>query len=113
MKLIPIETSKTHNTGRKAAPAGVSVNGNTFALNNLAIMELSKIWGGMGFALQIYVSECGNYVAFSPKQSEVELTGQPKAIVSGLARERLNFTDFRKSDIVLHLDNDVLVGKVN
>ena len=76
-------------------------------------MELSKIWGGMGFALKVYVSECGDYVAFGPKESDVDLTGQPKAVVSGLAREKLNFTEYRKSDIVLHLDNDVLVGKVN
>lgn len=116
MKLIPIDTSKkAHNpTGAKATPPKVSINVTTFTLNNNAILELSKIWGSLDFSLQLFVSECGDYIGIGARESITEKTGLPKSISSREAKDRLNLQPvFGRHEILLTIDDGVLVGKVN
>lgn len=115
VRFIPIDTSgKAHNKkGGKAAPPSVTINSSAFTLNNRALIELSNVFGGMGFALQLFVSECGDYVGFGVKASTKELTGQQKSITSREAYELLNLCGSSKCTVGLTLENGVLVGKVN
>ena len=116
MKMIPIDTSKrTHNpAGGKPKPPGVSINGSIFTLNNMAVIELSKLWGGVDFSLQLYVSECGDYVGFGARKSVNVTTGFKKTVTSGEARERLNLPrTLSRFQVSLKLEKDILIGKVN
>lgn len=114
MNFIPIETKSVHNPkGGEAQPPFVSVALHTFTLNNNAIIELSKVWGGMDFSLQIFVSECGDYVAFGARKPKRPITGFPKSISSKEAKTRLNFNSVGRSRVNLELKDGMLVGKVN
>ena len=93
-------------------PPSVTIKGNLFTLNNRALMDLSNVWGGMGFAIQLFVSECGDFVGFAPKSSDKTLTGQPKTVSSVEAIERLGVSRVDTPRIELKLENNILVGKV-
>lgn len=110
-----ITDEKAHNkTGGKLQPAKAIVTTNTFTLNSMALVELAEIHGGDNFALELYVSECCNYVAFGTKPQEKKLMSTPKTISSAEAMKMLNFDrPWGKRHIFLTVKDNLLVGCVN
>ena len=117
MKFIPIEIPEKklgNPRGGKPQEAKVSVYCYAFSLNNKAMIELAKIWGGPEFSIRLFVSECGDYVGIGAAEPKPGLTGVPKSVTSKEAYKRLNFGRLvGRHDVFLKGEGNLLVGKVN
>ncbi|MEZ8295830.1 hypothetical protein AB6D11_18575 [Vibrio splendidus] len=106
-----IDHKNIHNpTGKIPNPPSVTVNGNSFCLNNLAVALLVQIHGSMNFSIQMAVSKCGRHFAFTPRGTEKRLTSPPKMISSADARRSLACRGRQLGNLVLRRDGDMLIA---
>ncbi|MCY9864968.1 hypothetical protein OTK49_20850 [Vibrio coralliirubri] len=92
MKLIPINNDENcHNKdGKSPEPPAVTINGTKFSLNNAAAIGLARIFGGSDYGIQLYVSECLDYVGFGVKPSDKVLSAPVKSVSSRKVKDMLN-----------------------
>ncbi len=48
------------------------------------------MWGSSNFSIQVFVTECGNYIGFGAMEPISDKSGLPKTVSNGVARKRLN-----------------------
>jgi hypothetical protein len=112
MKFIPVTVPHEKKYVPKAKPPGVTIRSGVFTLNNRAIILLSEIYGGIGFTLQLYLSECENYIAFSPKKPMQEITGISKSVSSSPTYNKISRPPFNAIHVELERQGELLVGKL-
>lgn len=115
INFIRIKPRNIHNPkGGKAQPPKVSINGNTFTLNQKALDKLHEISGLSKFSFVIHVSECGDYVGFEAVSSLIPMHSMPKSISSGDAKDRLNVPSraFKFNVDLDKVQGGILYGKI-
>ncbi len=111
-KLIETDVDGRHdNRPKKPETMFASLNGNTFTLNNLAVNELCDIWGGTDYGINLYISECKNFIAFGVKEQTRETSSLVKTISSKQALDELEI--YGKHRIELKVEEGMLVGDVS